>query len=62
MKIGDLVRLSEKRFEHPAYRNGVLYLVKNASQTGTGLVELYTPEGVLVAFNMSELEVVSESR
>ena len=66
MKVGDLVRLNEKQFEHPAYRNGVLYLVKNVLLTKTAtcqtLVELYTPEGMLVAFKISELEVVSESR
>jgi hypothetical protein len=69
MMPGDLVRLNENRFEHPAYKNGVLYLVKNVLASPgaqwplkTCLVELYTPEGVLVAFNMSELEVVSEAR
>ncbi len=62
MKTGDLVRLNENRSGHPAYKNGVLYLVKNVFGTGSGLVELYTPEGVLVAFNISELEVVSECR
>ena len=71
MKVGDLVRLNEKNFEHPAYRNGVLYLVKNVlchgrigrsgSSLVDSLVELYTPDGALVAFKMSELEVVSES-
>ena len=67
MKVGDLVRLNEKHFEHPAYRNGVLYLVKNVlsssfESSGSCLVELYTPEGVLVAFHMSGLEVVGEGR
>ena len=66
MKPGDLVRLNEKYFEHPAYRSGVLYLVKNVLASleshDSCLVELYTPEGVLVAFDIRGLEVISESR
>jgi hypothetical protein len=66
MKAGDLVRLNEKYLGHPAYRNGVLYLVSKVHSPLGGedstLVELYTPEGKLTAFDMGGLEVVSESR
>jgi hypothetical protein len=66
MKAGDLVRLNENRFEHPAYKNGVLYLVEKAHAIhgghGIGMVELITPGGTLTAFYASDLEVVSESR
>ena len=66
MKVGDLVRLNERRCEHPAYKSGVLYLVEKTHAIygglGIGMVELYTPKGVLTAFDAADLEVVSESR
>jgi len=65
MKAGDLVCLNEKHFEHPAYKGRVLYLVKNVHSRlggeGSTLVELYTPDGTLTAFDVSGLEVVNES-
>lgn len=66
MKTGDLVKLNEKHFRHPAYKCGVLYLVKDVLRSrlgghGSCLVELYTPEGTLVAFDMSGLEIVCEA-
>ena len=66
MKAGDLVKLNARRADHPAYKNGVLYLVSKVHMgkglCGRNLVELYTPSGSLIAFTYEELELVCESR
>ena len=66
MKAGDLVKLNKKHRYHPAYKNSSLYIVARVhgkkTLSGTTLVELYTKKGILTAFNMDGLEVVSESR
>ena len=66
MKTGDLVRLRDRRSEHPAYKNRTLFLVKKAyigkNLLGLPMAELYTPDGKLIAFNADDLEIVSESQ
>tara|TARA_B100001123_G_scaffold253180_1_gene282530 strand:+ start:578 stop:769 length:192 start_codon:yes stop_codon:yes gene_type:complete len=61
MKVGDLVRLNEVLQRHPAYKSKVIYIVKGVlgedkdGEAGK-LVELFTPSGKLVAYNMLTLE------
>ena len=61
MKVGDLVRLNEVLEYHPAYKNKVVYIVKRVlgkdkdGEAGK-LVELFTPSGNLVAYNILTLE------
>ena len=70
MKVGDLVRLNEVLQHHPAYKNKDIYVVKRVLGPPRGykddeaskLVELFTPSGKLVAYNMLTLELLSESR
>ena len=68
MKVGDLVRLNEVLQHHPAYKNKDIYVVKRVlngelgSHEANKLVELWTPSGKLVAYNMLTLELLSESR
>jgi len=70
MKAGDLVKLNARRADHPAYKNGVLYLVSKVHPLRLDpktkwarkqLVELISPSGALVSFDAADLEVVSES-
>ena len=67
MKVGDLVRLNEV-FQHPpAYKSKDIYVVKRVlsgykDDEASKLVELFTPSGKLVAYNMLTLELLSESR
>jgi len=67
MKVGDLVRLNEVLQHHPAYKNKDIYVVKRVlsgykDDEASKLVELFTPSGKLVAYNMLTLELLSESR
>ena len=67
MKVGDLVRLNEVLQHHPAYKNKDIYVVKRVlggykDDEAGKLVELFTPSGKLVAYNMLTLELLSESR
>ena len=67
MKVGDLVRLNEVLQHHPAYKNKDIYVVKRVlggykEDEASKLVELFTPSGKLVAYNMLTLELLSESR
>mgnify|MGYP003129945661 FL=1 len=67
MKVGDLVRLNEVLQHHPAYKNKDIYVVKKVlngykDEEANKLVELWTPSGKLVAYNMLTLELLSESR
>ena len=60
-KVGDLVRLNEVLQHHSAYKSKVIYIVKGVlgedkdGEAGK-LVELFTPSGKLVAYNMLTLE------
>ena len=61
MKVGDLVRLNEVLEYHPAYKSKVIYIVKKVlgkDEDGEAgkLVELFTPSGKLVAYNILTLE------
>jgi hypothetical protein len=71
MKVGDLVKLSDRQAGHPAYKEGALYLVSKIHPLRLGpktkwarkqTVEIYTPDGKLCSFDIADLEVVSESR
>ena len=67
MKVGDLVRLNEVLQHHPAYKNKDIYVVKRVlggykDDEASKLVELFTPSGKLVAYNMLTLELLSEGR
>ena len=67
MKVGDLVRLNEVLQHHPAYKSKDIYVVKRVlagykDDEANKLVELFTPSGKLVAYNMLTLELLSESR
>ena len=67
MKVGDLVRLNEVLQHHPAYKNKDIYVVKRVlggykDDEASKLVELFTPSGKLVAYNMLTLELLSENR
>ena len=61
MKVGDLVRLNEVLQYHPAYKSKAVYIVKRVlgkdkdGEAGK-LVELFTPSGNLVAYNILTLE------
>ena len=61
MKVGDLVRLNEVLQYHPAYNSKAVYIVKRVlgkdkdGEAGK-LVELFTPSGNLVAYNILTLE------
>ena len=67
MKVGDLVRLNEVLQHHPAYKRKAIYIVKRVLGSGPPqdkdgeagkLVELFTPSGKLVAYNMLTLELL----
>ena len=67
MKVGDLVRLNEVLQHHPANKSKDIYVVKRVlggykDDEASKLVELFTPSGKLVAYNMLTLELLSESR
>jgi hypothetical protein len=63
MEVGDLVRLNEVLQYHPAYKRKAIYIVKRVlgkyhpGDTGK-LVELFTPSGKLVTYNILTLELL----